>query len=500
MRIGDTIQAGLNAYDPSPYLRAQGNATQSIGAGIAQGIGAVGDAVKDRREKKDTIKTSKELAQAMSKLYPESAEVMQPIIDELDNEEMPLSERSALGAKIGEFIHMGVQKSRDNALLGLEKDRIEIARRGATVAERGMDNEEERQRYDTEALDRALEAQTQTEAVVGPAVLQALIGQAKIEEAAGRRVGIPSAQLQAALDSSPAVQSNIAKAAMAMMPAGAELRDVKYTQDGVAMTGTGVYDPRTGRLKVLPVEVPGAAYGDGSGGGSLPEMTQVEIDTLNARALDNEVAAAEAGMVLPPNVTAGAPIAAPPKLQTETQKKLDEMALAKAEGEISREITTLSGARTNAEVAIALIDNLVKHPGFEAAVGSGFTKTVLRQNEAIRGSDRAGAEAMIGQLKGQAFLNAVQQLRGLGALSDAEGAKLQRAAARLDPNQKESDFKAALAEYRAIVQKGIDDAAAILAKKAAGAAPPAAAGSPAADPAAAQRAADAQRLRDMNRR
>jgi hypothetical protein len=508
MRIGDTIQAGLNAYDPSPYLRAQGNATQSIGAGIAQGIGAAGDAVKDRRQKKDTIKTSKELAQAMSKLYPESAEAMQPIIDQLDNEEMPLSERSALGAQIGEFINMGVQKSRDNALLGLEKDRIEIARRSATVAERGMDNEEERQRYDTEALDRALETQTQTEAVVGPAVLDALVAQAQSDKAAGRTGGMAVEQLQAALDSPPSVQMNIAKAAMAMRPEGSELRDVKFTQDGVAMTGTGVYDQRTGRLKVLPVEVPGVAYGDGSGGDTLPEMTQVEIDTLNAQALDNEVAAAEAGMVLPPKVTAGAPIAAPPKPQTETQKKLDEMALAKAEGEIAKEVTTLSGAKTNAEAAIVVMDNLVKHPGFEAAVGSGFSKTLLRQDEAIRGSDRAGAEAMIAQLKGQAFLNAIQQLRGLGALSDAEGAKLQQAAARLDPNQKESDFKAALAEYRAIVQKGVDDAAAILAKKA-GSAPaagsPAPAGStaPAADPAAAaaaQRAADAQRLRDMNRR
>jgi 3D (Asp-Asp-Asp) domain-containing protein len=602
MRIGDTIQAGLNAYDPTPYLRAQGNATQSIGGSIAGGVGAIGSAIDRRAEYKSDVKMGKELAKAMKTLYPDIAPTLDPYLAELDNDENPLSHQAALGKGVSTVISQYIGE-RDNVF---ERDMREKAynlnERGVAVSERGMDNEEERQRYDTEALDRALETQTQTEAVVGPAVLDALVAQAQSDKAAGRTGGMSVEQLQAALDSPPAVQLNIAKAAMAMRPEGSELRDVKFMQDGVAMTGTGVYDVRTGKLKVLPVEVPGTAYGDGSGGHFLPEndgsvitvpstnysqgaaaggpdemqdkWTNQGFSSTGKNLTKGVVAVNESvfpigtvfrdkdtgevmiaadrhgnkdpkvvdvyqppdeykaekknrnleviGNVKPattvegiqaqiaefagkPRVTAGAPIAAPPKPQTETQKKLDEMALAKAEGEIAKEVTTLSGAKTNAEAAIVVMDNLVKHPGFEAAVGSGFSKTVLRQDEAIRGSDRAGAEAMIAQLKGQAFLNAIQQLRGLGALSDAEGAKLQQAAARLDPNQKESDFKAALAEYRAIVQKGVDDAAAILAKKA-GSAPaagsPAPAGStaPAADPAAAQRAADAQRLRDMNRR
>jgi 3D (Asp-Asp-Asp) domain-containing protein len=573
MRIGDTIQAGLNAYDPTPYLRAQGNATQSIGGSIAGGVGAIGSAIDRRSEYKSDVKMGKELAKAMKTLYPDIAPTLDPYLAELDNDENPLSHQAALGKGVSTVISQYIGE-RDNVF---ERDMREKAynlnERGVAVSERGMDNEEERQRYDTEALDRALETQTQTEAVVGPAVLDALVAQAQSDKAAGRTGGMSVEQLQAALDSPPAVQLNIAKAAMAMRPEGSELRDVKFMQDGVAMTGTGVYDVRTGKLKVLPVEVPGTAYGDGSGGQFLPEndgsvitvpstnysqgaaaggpdemqdkWTNQGFSSTGKNLTKGVVAVNESvfpigtvfrdkdtgevmiaadrhgnkdpkvvdvyqppdeykaekknrnleviGNVKPattvegiqaqiaefsgkPRVTAGAPIAAPPKPQTETQKKLDEMALAKAEGEIAKEVTTLSGAKTNAEAAIVVMDNLVKHPGFEAAVGSGFSKTVLRQDEAIRGSDRAGAEAMIAQLKGQAFLNAIQQLRGLGALSDAEGAKLQQAAARLDPNQKESDFKAALAEYRAIVQKGVDDAAAILAKKA-GSAP--AAGSPA---------------------
>ena len=134
-RIGDYIQAGLSTYDPSPYLQAQGNATASIGNSIAGGIGAVGDAIKDRRDKKDAIKTSKELAKAMSVLYPESAQAMEPIIGLLDDEETPLSQRAALGAQIGEFINMGVQKSRDSALMNLQVQQLGLDERRVRIAE-----------------------------------------------------------------------------------------------------------------------------------------------------------------------------------------------------------------------------------------------------------------------------------------------------------------------------------------------------------------------------
>jgi hypothetical protein len=134
-RIGDYIQPGLNTYDPSPYLNAQSRATQSIGGSIASGIGAVGDVLQDRRDKKDSIKTSKKLAEAMSVLYPESAGALEPVIAELDNEEAPLSQRAALGAQIGEFINMGVQKSRDNALMNLETQRLGIDDRRVAIAE-----------------------------------------------------------------------------------------------------------------------------------------------------------------------------------------------------------------------------------------------------------------------------------------------------------------------------------------------------------------------------
>jgi hypothetical protein len=134
-RIGDYINPSLAQYDPSPYLQAQQRATSVIGGSIASGIGAVGDAIEDRKQKKDTVKTSKELAKAMATLYPEAAGALEPVISQLDDEEMPLSQRAALGSQIGEFINLGVQKSRDNALMNLEVQRLGLDERRVAIAE-----------------------------------------------------------------------------------------------------------------------------------------------------------------------------------------------------------------------------------------------------------------------------------------------------------------------------------------------------------------------------
>jgi hypothetical protein len=119
---------------PIDYSAIGQNAWRAAQSNVSA-IGGVIDAVKDRRDKKDAIKTSKELAKAMATLYPESAGALQPVIAQLDDEEMPLSERAALGAQIGTFIEMGVQKSRDNALMNLEVQRLGLEGRRVAIAE-----------------------------------------------------------------------------------------------------------------------------------------------------------------------------------------------------------------------------------------------------------------------------------------------------------------------------------------------------------------------------
>ena len=63
------------------------------------------------------------------------------------------------------------------------------------------------------------------------------------------------------------------------------------------------------------------------------------------------------------------------------------------------------------------------------------------------------------QAKSGAFLTAIQSLRGLGALSNAEGDAATKAITRLDTATSEEAFLSALSDYEAIVQQGYDRAA-----------------------------------------
>lgn len=65
------------------------------------------------------------------------------------------------------------------------------------------------------------------------------------------------------------------------------------------------------------------------------------------------------------------------------------------------------------------------------------------------------AQSKIDALRGGAFLQARQMLKGGGAITDYEGQKAEAAFARLNQAQSEEDFKAALDEFNLYVQQGL---------------------------------------------
>lgn len=69
--------------------------------------------------------------------------------------------------------------------------------------------------------------------------------------------------------------------------------------------------------------------------------------------------------------------------------------------------------------------------------------------------DAARVQGKIIQLKGGAFLQARQALKGGGAITDYEGQKAEAAYARLNEAQSPEDFKAALDEFNYYVQQGL---------------------------------------------
>ncbi|WP_117195125.1 glycoside hydrolase family 24 protein [Rhizobium terrae] len=99
--------------------------------------------------------------------------------------------------------------------------------------------------------------------------------------------------------------------------------------------------------------------------------------------------------------------------------------------------------------ALGLIEDIRKDP--YKSRGTGFSS----YGNMIRGTGGFDFQRKVDQAKSGAFLTAIQQLRGLGALSNAEGDAATKALNRLDTSASEEGFNAALDAYETIVRQGI---------------------------------------------
>lgn len=111
--------------------------------------------------------------------------------------------------------------------------------------------------------------------------------------------------------------------------------------------------------------------------------------------------------------------------------------------------TSVGGYGQDVANSIQLIDNLIASKGFNNAIGP-----VQSRLPTVRGST-ADAEAMLNQIKGVAFLDSIQEMRGLGALSNAEGDAATRAATRMQSATSEQGFREAAEDYKAIMSQGL---------------------------------------------
>jgi hypothetical protein len=99
--------------------------------------------------------------------------------------------------------------------------------------------------------------------------------------------------------------------------------------------------------------------------------------------------------------------------------------------------------------AIGSAKQLLSHKGLSAAVGSAFDPSAIGSfnpftGETLAGTNAADFMARLTTLKAQVFLPMVQSMKGMGALSNAEGEKLTAAIGALDTKQSEAEFKSSL--------------------------------------------------------
>ena len=87
------------------------------------------------------------------------------------------------------------------------------------------------------------------------------------------------------------------------------------------------------------------------------------------------------------------------------------------------------------DTMLGTLDRLGKHPGLSRSVG------MVGAFPTMPGSESANFKAELDTFQSQAFIPMVSQLKGMGALSDAEGKKLTAAVGALNPAMGEKAFR-----------------------------------------------------------
>ncbi|ELH5055648.1 phage DNA ejection protein [Salmonella enterica subsp. enterica serovar Altona] len=130
------------------------------------------------------------------------------------------------------------------------------------------------------------------------------------------------------------------------------------------------------------------------------------------------------------------------------QIKLDELKQKQADVRHKAEIAkadrqaAAQGAVDTFSTALDSLNEIEQSPGLSKAVG------IRSAFPTVPGSDAANFEARLDTFKAQTFLPMVQSLKGMGALSDAEGKKLSDAVGALSPKMSEKAFRDSIGKIR----------------------------------------------------
>jgi len=148
-----------------------------------------------------------------------------------------------------------------------------------------------------------------------------------------------------------------------------------------------------------------------------------------------------------------------PKAQQELQvaQLKDQQAAAQALPQVMQQGKTLIGA---IDQMIGLKDAqgkvvIPEHKGLKDVVG---TMIPFEYKPFQGGTPGADFKAYYDQVQGGAFLEAVQRMKGTGAITEIEGTKATAALLRASKAQTPDAFRNAMSEFRDIIQTGMDNA------------------------------------------
>lgn len=138
----------------------------------------------------------------------------------------------------------------------------------------------------------------------------------------------------------------------------------------------------------------------------------------------------------------------------ERAKDIAGVEAQKQVGEVQgKQIAGAKGDVTAADNALAVLDNILADPVLQDGSGGWGTGASSMLN-AVPGTAGYNFQTKINQVQGVAFLQAIQQLRGMGSLSNAEGATATAALTRINSGLDPESLKTATGELRTIIERG----------------------------------------------
>ena len=407
--IGDGIQAGLNVYDPSPYLAAQSRATQSIGNSLSAGIGAASDAIDKRREYKDMVKASTTKLKAARDLFGDEGGYLDKLLLEIEDEEKPLSTRATIAGTANEMLALGIDKMNTDRQFAIQDRGLQLEERRITEGSR---------QFDTGIQADAYQAQTK----------QTFDNQTSLDEGINKMIAAQELATQYGdkIPALPGLQERFQQAVEAGDGFGAKSVAAEYDAiikpqveslmkgQGFKLStiGTTLPDGRPGEMNVF-VDPTGGVY-------------DIKGSKLNPEAFLPEPGGE--GMVLPPrdDVPQGSRVPAMPKTvigsrpmgtptaKTATEQALDDLKLTKAQEDAKTQAASVAGGKAKISQAIDSLKAIRNHPGRWAATGkTSYFPTV-------RGTDAYDFEQKLEQAKALAGTIGIEAMRGLGAMSEKE--------------------------------------------------------------------------------
>lgn len=446
--LGESIDPRLFLKDYSGLAKAGQITANGIESAIGNLTSGLNERSKEQKEAKNVLKASQAQIDAAISLFPDQAPYLSQIGAELKNEDTPLTQRAAIGAQTADFIAMAVGQKRYETDQDWKAKDLDLRRRDQTIQENESRLNQQIAELSVQGKKadlKANELDTATKATTGPALLDSVLSLAPagIRKDVSEKIAAGQYDDAEKFSLASSIQSLIPKTERAKAPTVLDVAVPGGKQQVQWDETSGKFVPIQAELMQPEIILPAGVPQDGM---VLPPKQGAAVDGYGQTTENIPGLPAINGYPAVPPV-GFTPTVVDPQLAIQQEK----MAKEKKDAALQ--------AQQNVDKSkdfIKSLDALEKHPGFSNLFGTNVGIPTW-----IPGSDGADAKAIYEQIQGKGFLEAIQSMKGMGALSNAEGEKVSAAFLGLKPGMSEAAAKKQISEAKAIIQRGIENSAKI---------------------------------------